>query len=306
MAEDTGNSSVSISGGNSDIETPFTPKSRIQRSPLENPVPAKKQRSFSVSDPSTTSQLDDLQSFLATDFDVRDGIRRVIMLVSQSTLQINAKLDNVVKEIAELKTWRAAAENQLVQLNERQEDLSCEMVGANEHILQLQDLIEAQRAEIKSLTSDVDALENRQRRENIIFYNVPFVNVTESWNECKQVIIDLCRNIGLPEVNIDRAHRIGRNSSSRSAPIVARIPSSEDRNILLAKWRDLKEQSIGISEDFSKTLRMKRKFLNSERKRLLADGKIAKIRFDKLILNDESYVCNDSCSELIKLTKKNL
>lgn len=306
MAEYIGSSSVSTSGANSDNETPFTPKSRIQRSPLENPLPAKKPRSLSVSGPSTISQLDDLQSFLATDFDVREGIRRIIMLVSQSTLQINARLDNVVKEITDLKTWKTSAENQLVQVREKQEDLACEIEGANDHILQLQDLIEAQRAEIKSLESDVDALENRQRRDNLIFYNVPFVNMAESWNESKQVIIDLCQNIGLPKVNIDRAHRIGRNSSSRSAPIVARIPSTEDRNILLSKWRDLKEQSIGISEDFSRSLRMKRKFLNSERKRLLAEGKIAKVRFDKLILNDESYVCNDSCSELIKLTKKKL
>lgn len=99
---------------------------------------------------------------------------------------------------------------------------------------------------------------------------------------------------------------IKRTQINPGSKFVARITSTDQRNALLSKWKELKDLSIGISEDYSSSLRLKRRFLNNERKRALADGKTAKLKFDKLVINNETYICNSSCTELVKLKNRGL
>lgn len=294
-----------MSANRSASKPEFLPKSQLQRTPPSDVNPTKRSRSSSSPNLLET-QLDDLQAFLNSDFEIREGIRKILVLLSQSTSQLNSRLDDVKNEIAELKNWRISVENNLDQVIKRQEDFICEIEGANREIIRLQEVVDDQTAEITNLKADVDGLENRQRRDNLVFYNVPSSSSTETWEESRRAIVDLCKNLNLHDIKIDRAHRIGKSSNTKTAPIVAKIWGTDARDSLLSKWKELKELSVGISEDFSTTLRAKRRFLNTERKRALAQGKSAKLKYDKLIVNDEIFVCNESCSELVKLVKKNL
>lgn len=283
------------------LSSSFSPRVQLQRTPPSGSNPPKRVRSNSLQDVRESSALvDDLQGFLSSDFDVREGIRKIIVLLLQSTSQINCRLDQFAGEIAEIRNWRVAVDERIADIDGKQEDLVCEMEGANQQLLGLQEIVDSQSAEMSVLRSDIDALENRQRRENLVFFNVPFENTMETWDQSRRLVLGVCEKLGLSDINIDRAHRTGRNSNSRVAPIVARITSTDQRNVLLSKWKELKELSIGISEDYSISLRQKRRFLNAERKKALAEGKNAKLKFDKLLIDNETFVCNPACNELVR------
>lgn len=181
------------------------------------------------------------------------------------------------------------------------EDVCAEFSLLKSDLAELQDTSRKQDEEINKLRNEIDNLENRQRRDNLVFYNIPYTDSNETWNHCKEKLQEIALKVNIPNVNIDRAHRLGRSTTTRPAPIVARIPSTDQRSMLLSKWKDLKSLNVGISEDFSQLMRKKRSVLNAARKQAITEGKSAKIKFDRLIINGESFVCNKELSGVSKI-----
>ena len=116
---------------------------------------------------------------------------------------------------------------------------------------------------IKSSTEIINKTtdqEDRSRRNNLIFYNIP-EHVTEHENkeDCEKVVVDLLkeRKFFKPEshIYIDRAYRLGRfktDQSSRPRPIIVRFCFFKDKQYIIANGRNLKDCKVNISEDYSK------------------------------------------------------
>ena len=111
--------------------------------------------------------------------------------------------------------------------------------------------------EIINKTTD---LEDRSRRNNLIFYNIPEYDTDgEGKKDCEKIVVDLLkqRQFFKPEshIYIDRAHRLGRfktDQSSRPRPIIVGFCFFKDKQYILANGRYLKDCDVNISEDYSK------------------------------------------------------
>lgn len=199
--------------------------------------------------------------------------------------------------------FEARMDTRLAVVEERLEKFGSTVESLRSKTQEIEATVISQVGEISALKSQVEMLENRQRRDNLIFFKVPSEQSKETWSQSKEKIQDLCRSVDLPNVNIDRAHRLGLSAPDRPSPIVAKIPNTEDRDSLLGKWKQLGDLGIGISQDFSAKTRLKRGLLNEARKEAVAQGKVARIKFDKLFINNEIFECDESISKIISVKK---
>lgn len=103
-------------------------------------------------------------------------------------------------------------------------------------------------------------LEDRSRRNNLIFYNIaeePQGSIERE--NCVAKIIHLLKEQGFFSdeytLEIDRAHRLGRKKAdidSRPRPIIVRFCFFQDKESVLRKGRLFKGCNVTASEDFSK------------------------------------------------------
>ena len=106
-------------------------------------------------------------------------------------------------------------------------------------------------------------LEDRSRRNNLVFFNIPEKDVMQrgeqNVEDCEKIILDILErtNFFSPDydIAIDRAHRLGRrtnNSNDRPRPIIVRFTYFKDKNDIIRNARKLKGTNVNVSEDFSK------------------------------------------------------
>lgn len=112
-------------------------------------------------------------------------------------------------------------------------------------------------------------MENQSRRQNLVFYNLPREKENEKWEDCEVLVQQIIQKLLKIDttVLIDRAHRAGTT-------IVVRFTNYKDKACVLRNAYKLRGlgSNVGISEDFSKTVREKRKGLMDLRKDYRARG----------------------------------
>ena len=100
-------------------------------------------------------------------------------------------------------------------------------------------------------------LEDRSRRNNIVFYNFPEPKNNEPEN-CEEKIVNLLEAKQFfhddYKIFIDRAHRLGRKSptTDRPRPIIVRFTYFKDKQDIIRNGTKLRDCNINMSEDFSK------------------------------------------------------
>ena len=102
-------------------------------------------------------------------------------------------------------------------------------------------------------------LEDRSRRNNVIFYNIPEpTSESKDSEDCDAIIMNLLKSRGFFEndytLEIDRAHRLGRKKpdSDRPRPIIVRFSFYKDKDHIIKNGKLLKNCEVNASEDFSK------------------------------------------------------
>ncbi|KAH9371975.1 hypothetical protein HPB48_000466 [Haemaphysalis longicornis] len=143
--------------------------------------------------------------------------------------KISAGQATLLTEVQELK-------NQLSTTNQTITDLSKRMTEVENHYQNLSPLqadlevIRTDTTETNRLVSELEAklddAENRSRRNNLIFYNLPDPNPAETNAEAEGLIIRHCLEhlqVAIDPKEIDRAHRLGRHAANRNRPIIAKF-----------------------------------------------------------------------------------
>lgn len=144
---------------------------------------------------------------------------------------------------------------------------------------------------LDSLRDKVDDLENRSRRNNLCFEGIEESGRHETWEKSEEIIKDLINDklkLDADEIQIERAHRIGKPKNNKSRTIIAKFLNYKDRERILKSRRQLKGTSITIREDYSDMVAEKRKNLVPQMLEARRNGKIAYLRHDKLIIHDRS------------------
>ena len=115
------------------------------------------------------------------------------------------------------------------------------------------------KREIEKLKKDNDktnnilrTLEDRLRQDNLRFDDIEEWE-EESWADTEQNLKDTLSDIlGIQNVKIERAHRVGDKKRSPCRTIVAKLSSFKMKERILAEAKKRKPKGIQIYEDFSK------------------------------------------------------
>ena len=119
-----------------------------------------------------------------------------------------------------------------------------------------------------------DDHEDRSRRDNLVFFNLPEETGFESEHDCQAKVQEVLNNImskvtGNRRWALDRVHRIGiKDLEKKVRPMIARFTYHTDKNLILLESRDAEKRKfrgreIGVSEDYSKaTLNIRRRLVN--------------------------------------------
>ena len=109
--------------------------------------------------------------------------------------EINTKLDNLMLEVSEMKTTQAELKRENNILKET----------------------------IVDLTKNCDYLEGQSKRQNLLFFGIEESNGKETWEDCESKVADIINtNLNLDidcNMEIERAHRIGKKSKGKNAPL---------------------------------------------------------------------------------------
>ena len=122
--------------------------------------------------------------------------------------------------------------------------------------------VDTQAEEIAEVKEKARDLEDRSRRCNLVFYNVP----EEDNEKCDMTIFKELGRVGIrlttdsADETFDRAHRLGSkakwdrnpNPSKRPRPIIVKCTYFRDKQLILTQAKQLKDSIMNVSEDYSK------------------------------------------------------
>ena len=146
-----------------------------------------------------------------------------------------------------------------------------------------------------------DSLENHSRRNNLLFFGLQKERERESWEDCEEIVKKVIKDgMGISEnIDIERAHRI------KNDVVVVKFLSFKQKNTILLKSSTLKRsdsyKNITVREDFSSSVRAKRKGLHDLQKTMFESGKNPKLRFDKLICYDGVFTYDLKEEKVVQL-----
>ena len=140
-----------------------------------------------------------------------------------------------------------------------------------------------------SVSDKTEYLEGQTRRHNIVVDGIK-ESVKEKVSESEEKVRKLFSEklqLDHLKIELDWAHRTGKpvTPSEKPRPIVVRFLRLKDKLAVLDKAKNLKGSGIFINEDFSETVRQRRKDLLPAMKAARERGDIAYLRYDKLIVH---------------------
>ena len=212
-----------------------------------------------------------------------DKLAESIKHLTKAIQKIDTKLEMHEER---LRSVEDAVEQSVLTLTETQEKLDAK--ASSEYVTKLEEKI--------------DDLENRSRRNNIIFNNVPEKSEDKPHDCAEFVETFIDTFIGMKDVHgnpilVERAHRGRTSRKDAPRPIHARIMNWQNTQALLHQAPKLlrnklyKDQRIYITDDVSYKQREKRKSLIPQRNELRKQGLFAYIPFKVpavLVYRDEA------------------
>jgi regulator of replication initiation timing len=206
---------------------------------------------------------------------------------AESTMTLQDKLSLVEKNINE-KLEKLEQENQM---------LSDDIAAMQTKMEVMEEENMCLRGSMSNLERKLDYLEIQSRRCNLLFHGIPR-KMNETWKDCEdsvqKIIIEdmkVSQNI-----IIERAHRV-------CSAIIVKLFSFKDKVLLQQSAKNLASSNSGVSvrEDFSQTVRVKRSGLVQMMKALRADGKRAKLSFDRLLSDEGTFTYDVVKKQIVRL-----
>ena len=114
---------------------------------------------------------------------------------------------------------------------------------------------------IEELTLELDRQQIFSRRDNVVFYGIP--EVQDGVEDCVRALAELINSQSYSERvwsedDFDMAHRLGRASSTKTRPVIAKLHRSRDKRALIANKSlktDLAKVGVRLSDDHTKKQR---------------------------------------------------
>ena len=196
------------------------------------------------------------------------------------------KMDNIQSEVSQLRGGQGTLHDLIIGLKDEVHELKAENSVLTEKNNDL-------TARVSYLELKCDDLENRSRRDNLIFYGIKKVADRESSEDCESLVKDVISNKlkVKDDVQFDRVHRLGPKTDS---PIIARCSFYKQKIKILKGKELLKGTNIFIGEDFSQRVRELRRKLTPHLKQARSDGKRVSMVHDHLLIDGKRYTVGDN------------
>ena len=179
----------------------------------------------------------------------------IMQLISGNTTLTNQRLDNLSKEIADLKEslefTQEETEGKFSKLNEKITSMERNLFSLKKDIEVIQTTKPSWAIEIKNKLVD---LEDRSRRNNLRINGIK-EGKNETWEECEERVncfLEEKLDMDTSEIWIERAHRVGEKKRGQERQIVVQFNSYKNKLDILRNCKKLKGTNFSIFEDFSK------------------------------------------------------
>src|SRR5205814_3043090 len=129
--------------------------------------------------------------------------------------------------------------------------------------------------------------------KNVVIYGL----TPEGTNTQQEIEILLKEKTGV-EIKIEESFFL--NTKAAWSPYLIKLESKRSRNELLKKAYSLKGTGLGLAADRTRKGQQRSKLLNQKRLEALQNGKQARIKGDKLVVDEETFKLNAN-SELEKI-----
>lgn len=148
------------------------------------------------------------------------------------------------------------------------------------------------RKTITLMEEKIDDLENRERRNNLLFFGFEEA-AWETWDQTLRFVEEsVARTMGITisSSDIERAHRLGRRIQGKTRPIIVKFSSFRTKLEILRRAGALRGTGFGVAEDFSKLVREQRRGLLPFYREARDAGRVAKLMYNKLYIGGTAFV----------------
>ena len=168
------------------------------------------------------------------------------------------------------------------------------------------DLDSTQKENVK-LRKQVNDLEDRNKRNNLIFSGIP-QDKHETWQQSEDKVVKVMRDhmkLNTGAIEIERAHRISNGPTQNGAkPIIVKFVNYKDKEKVLSSANKLKGSNIYVNQDYCKNTRDVQKILCDKRNEMKDNVRKATIRYKKLVVTDQGgnvsvFEYNEDAKEIV-------
>ncbi|KAH8033567.1 hypothetical protein HPB51_014347 [Rhipicephalus microplus] len=226
--------------------------------------------------------------------------------INERTIALTEGQADLQADIREIKSGQRAIETKLVDIFGRLEclesksDVIEQMSG---DLAAVSDAAKRLMSQQGVLQSRLDDLEDRSRRSNLLVHGIP--DSRESWQDTEEktlAALSSATGNAITGNDVDRVHRIGTFSSSKTRPVIIKFRSFKMKEAILSDRAVLKTKDIAVSEDYSVATRQARKKLVEFGKGQPHSPKF-QLRYNKLIIDDRCFMY-DTVSDSVKEIKR--
>lgn len=209
----------------------------------------------------------------------QDNFKSFVKVIMDST---NLRLDSLTREMQDIKTSLQFTQKEV-------DDIKVFNGKQDEYNRELRSDVYKTCDSLMIITDKMDYLEAQSRRNNLVFEGLKETD-GESWSDTELKVKDVLKEkLQIQQdVEIERAHRVGRSTGRGPRPVVVKFMRHKDKSSILQRAKMLKGSNIYINEDFTESVRRKRKELMPKLREARARGDIAFLRYDKLVVHSRT------------------
>ncbi|XP_049275319.1 uncharacterized protein LOC125759848 [Rhipicephalus sanguineus] len=212
------------------------------------------------------------------------------------------KQTEILGELRSVASRQEALEQKCSQIEEKLnvfEDKLLSVLPLKDKVMQLASETDNLAATFSKLQELEDDMENRSRRNNLIFFGFQDA-AGETWQDSETKVLAFCEeklNVSISADAVERAHRLGRFTATKNRPIIVQLLSFNEKQRVLSATSSLKGTSIAISEDYSNKVRQERRKLIQFAK---SKGGDFRQSHNKLKIGKETFVYNAETDSVTK------
>lgn len=201
--------------------------------------------------------------------------------------QMNDRIEKLESTVADLTSSLQFSQGEIDDLKSAIKQLEKDKQDAKIKMDRQEADINSSKSEIESLEDRCNYMEDYSRRNNIRITGIKEQNGNETWEQtAAKVLSVLDDKLQLPDLDLERAHRVGQRRDDKPRTIVARFSRYRDREAVMRNARKLKGTNIYMNDDLCAASQAIKNAQLPQLKQARAEGKVAFFRHTKLIIRD--------------------